>query len=88
MSISHAAERTPHEMLDPMCICRCVECRMDGVERDLNDIKGTLELIKTTMLRADTTIATIAGEVKPTLDALMGNPALRMFLGVKKGDKL
>lgn len=63
---------------------RCVECQMDVIEGHILEMRETLDLIKTTMLRADTTIATIAGEVKPTLDALTANPAVRMFLGVKK----
>lgn len=69
--------------------------RVTRIENDLADIKSTLDFIKniavndTAMLaKADATIATIAGEVKPTLDALTSNPAVRMFLGVKKGDKL
>jgi hypothetical protein len=65
-----------------------MDLRMQAIETDLHEIKETLELIKATMLRADTTIASIAGEVKPTLDALTKNPAVRMFLGVKKGDTL
>lgn len=80
MSISHAAERTPHEMIDPQCECNCVECKCDRIERQLDGIAETLNLIKTTMLKADTTIATIAAEVKPTIDALTGNPMVKMFL--------
>lgn len=65
-----------------------IDRRFEFIEKQLHSIEETLELIKTTMLRADATIATIAGEVKPTLDALTSNPAVRMFLGVKKGDKV
>ena len=58
--------------------------RVNAIENDLIDIKESLEFIKETMVKADTTIATIAGEVKPTLEALMSNPMLKMFLNKGK----
>jgi len=60
---------------------------MAAIEADLHEIKKTLDFIKTTMVKADTTIATIAAEVKPTLDALTGNPMVKMFLNKGAKDK-
>lgn len=62
-----------------------MDIRMAGIEHDLHEIKDTLDFIKATIVKADTTITTIAAEVKPTLDALTGNPMVKMFL--KQGGK-
>lgn len=52
--------------------------------RLLNEINEKLDRLETMINKADKTIAIIAAEVKPTLDALMGHPMLKMFLGGKK----
>lgn len=54
------------------------------LENEHKELKETLEFIKETMLRADTTIATVAEQVMPTINGLMESPMLKM-LGMKKG---
>lgn len=58
--------------------------RIMALEEDLQEIKGTLEFIKDTMLRADSTIAKVAEQVMPTLNEVMQSPMLRMLTGGKK----
>ncbi len=68
---------------DPECMC--LSQRFADIDSQLNDMHQILINVRDTIVKADTTIATIAGEVKPTLDALMANPMLKMFLN--KGGK-
>ena len=75
----------PHISVPHVHKNRCVECQLDIIEEMQREMKETLELLKTYMVKADTTIAAIAGEVKPTLDALTTNPMVKMFL--KQGEK-
>lgn len=61
-----------------------VDERFKAIEDDLHEIKGTIDFIRDTVVKADTAITTIAAEVKPTLDSLMEHPMLKMFFGGKK----
>lgn len=57
--------------------------KFEKIEQDLNEIRETLNLVKETMLRADTAIANIAAQVMPTIEELSKSPLLKM-LGVRK----
>jgi prefoldin subunit 5 len=54
-----------------------------GIEKDLDEIKATLDEIREYIVRADKTIATVAEQVMPTIDQLTKSPLLKM-LGVNK----
>jgi hypothetical protein len=69
----------PYDRFDEMA------SRITVMEENLIEMRETLDLVRDTMLKADTTIAAIAAEVKPTLDALTTNPMVKMFL--KKGER-
>jgi hypothetical protein len=56
----------------------------DDLVSMVNDLNAKMDRIEQMIQKADKTIATIAGEVKPTLEALMGNPMLKMFLNKGK----
>lgn len=59
--------------------------RIAAIESDLNDIKETLDFIKATIVKADTTITTVAEQVMPTVNELINSPMLKMLgMGKKK----
>jgi hypothetical protein len=60
-----------------------VSQRIENMELELKDIKQTLDFIKETIVKADTTITKVAGEVMPTINELVQSPMLKM-LGVGK----
>lgn len=62
-----------------------IEQKIKNIEIQLNDIKDTLAFIEATIVKADTTITTVAAEVMPTINSLMESPMLKMFL--PKGKK-
>jgi hypothetical protein len=57
--------------------------RLAEIENDLKEIKETLEFVKATIVKADTTITNVADQVMPTVNDLMKSPLLKM-LGMKK----
>ncbi len=57
--------------------------RLNQIELELMEIKATLDFVKETIVKADTTITTVAAEVMPTVNDLMSSPILKM-LGMKK----
>jgi hypothetical protein len=50
------------------------------------EIMVTLQFIKETLVKADTTIATVAEQVMPTVNELLASPMLKM-LGIGKKTK-
>lgn len=60
-----------------------IECDLTEIESDLAEIKSELAFIKEMLVRADTTIATIAQQVMPTIEEISKSPLLKM-LGMKK----
>lgn len=56
--------------------------KIESLQQDLDEIRGLLHFIKDTIVKADTTITTVATQVMPTVDALMKSPIVKM-LGVK-----
>lgn len=59
------------------------EERFDAIERELSEIKSTLDFIRNTIVKADTTITTVAEQVMPTVNSLLESPMVKM-LGLKK----
>lgn len=57
--------------------------RLDSIERELSEIKATLDFIRDTIVKADTTITTVAEQVMPTVNSLLDSPMVKM-LGLKK----
>jgi uncharacterized coiled-coil protein SlyX len=53
------------------------------LEAEIAECKVTLEFIKDTIVKADTTITRVAAEVMPTINELTNSPMLKM-LGVGK----
>jgi uncharacterized coiled-coil protein SlyX len=60
-----------------------LEDRIRGLERQLKEIQEVLDFVKATIVKADTTITTVADQVMPTVNDLMNSPMLKM-LGMKK----
>lgn len=60
------------------------EQRLRDIGAELTEIKETLAFIKETIVKADTTITTVAAEVMPTITQLMENPMIKMIAGKKK----
>jgi hypothetical protein len=58
--------------------------RITAIETDLREIKETLEFVKETIVKADTTITKVAADVMPTINSLMESPMLKMLGGKKK----
>jgi prefoldin subunit 5 len=56
---------------------------IENLQAELDEIKATLNFIKDTIVKADTTITTVADQVMPTVNELMNSPMLKM-LGVGK----
>lgn len=61
-----------------------VDARIRSIEYQLEEIGKTLEFIKNTIVRADSTIDKVAAEVMPTLNQVLESPMLRMLTGGKK----
>jgi septal ring factor EnvC (AmiA/AmiB activator) len=59
------------------------DSRIAAIEKNLEEISETLDFIKATIVKADTTITTVAEQVMPTVNELMQSPMLKM-LGVGK----
>jgi predicted nuclease with TOPRIM domain len=58
--------------------------KLDALIRRNHELVEQVNRIEATINKADQTIATIAAEVKPTLDAAMNHPMAKMFgLGKK-----
>lgn len=57
--------------------------RLKQIEIELMEIKSSLDFIRETIVKADTTITTVAEQVMPTVNDLMSSPLLKM-LGMKK----
>lgn len=64
MTISHGAD----------------EDRISAMESELAEIRVQLDAILETLVKADTTITKVADEVKPTLDALLKSPLIKMLM--------
>lgn len=60
-----------------------LEMRMQTIERELSEIKDVLDFIRNTIVKADTTITTVAEQVMPTVNSLLESPMVKM-LGLKK----
>jgi hypothetical protein len=60
-----------------------IDCRFQDLENQLKEIRETLDFIKATIVKADTTITSVAEQVMPTVTDLMNSPMLKM-LGMKK----
>lgn len=56
--------------------------RLEQIEIELREIKATLEFVKDTIVKADSTIATVAAQVMPTITELSNSPIIKM-LGMK-----
>lgn len=56
---------------------------MVAIESDLAAIKGMLEEIRATMVRTESTVSNVMGQVMPTVEALTKSPMLKM-LGLGK----
>ncbi len=71
---------------DPMvCVDHCAHAQFRAIEAELTEIKETLAFIKATIVKADTTIATVAEQVMPTINELKESPMLKMLgVGRKK----
>jgi len=54
-------------------------------EDQFNNLMAEIAAIKDSQSKVESLVTKVADEVKPTLDLLMNNPAIKMFLGVKKG---
>ena len=54
---------------------------------EYEDMLLRLRNIEESQARVEEIVSKIADEVKPTLDMLLANPAIRMFLGTKKAKK-
>lgn len=52
------------------------------IQLQLSEIRETLVFVKDTIVKADTTITSVAEQVMPTINDLMKSPMLKM-LGVK-----
>jgi hypothetical protein len=61
-----------------------IDDKIDDLQKELTEIRETLEFIKTTMVNADTTITKVAAEVMPTINSLMESPMIKMLGGKKK----
>lgn len=68
----------PHEAGDTP-----IETRLILIEQDLADMRVTLDFIRETIVKADTTITTVAAEIMPTVNDIMKSPLVKM-LGMKK----
>lgn len=55
------------------------ESYVDTIHERIDRMEAALARIEETMNRADTTITTIAAEVKPTLDAMVAHPMMKAF---------
>jgi hypothetical protein len=73
-----AGREHPHEAYDNE-----VEERLAIIDRELNEIKDTLAFIRDTIVKADTTITTVATQVMPTIEEVMKSPIMKMFGGKK-----
>lgn len=60
------------------------EEQMSHIHDQLQAISHEIAFIKECMIKADTTIASIAEQVMPTINELTQSPMLSMFLGKKK----
>jgi uncharacterized coiled-coil protein SlyX len=65
--------------------------RLDAIEKELAEVRITLDLIRDTMVRTETvvekTIATITPiieDLKPTIEKLMEHPLVKMMAGGKR----
>lgn len=61
-----------------------MEDAIDDIQDQLAEIKKTLDFVRDTMVRADSTIAKVAEQVMPTLNDLMESPMLKMLTGGKR----
>jgi len=57
--------------------------RITVIEENLIEMRETLDFIKATIVKADTTITTVAEQVMPTVNQLMASPVVKM-LGMGK----
>lgn len=60
-----------------------MEDRIAVIEKQLDEIREMLTGIQETLVKADTTITSVAAQVMPTIEDLMQSPILKM-LGMKK----
>lgn len=62
---------------------------MDSLEFEtvmerLHRLELEVQKVAESMASIESMVRSVVAEVKPTLDSLMGNPMLRMALGIKK----
>ena len=60
-----------------------VDEQLESLTQEIAEIKKTLDFIRETIVKADTTISTVAEQVMPTVNSLLESPMVRM-LGLKK----
>ncbi len=60
-----------------------VDEQLESLTQEIAEIKETLDFIRETIVKADTTISTVAEQVMPTVNSLLESPMVRM-LGLKK----
>jgi len=59
--------------------------RITVIEENLIEMRETLDFIKATIVKADTTITAVAEQVMPTVNELMASPVVKMLgMGKKK----
>lgn len=61
-----------------------IDVQIQQLQNDVDEIKATLDFIKGTIVKADTTITKVASEVMPTINSLMESPMIKMLGGKKK----
>lgn len=60
-----------------------IDAQLFEIGQQLAEIRAELNFIRDTIVKADTTISTVASQVMPTVNDLMKSPLLKM-LGMKK----